>query len=92
VRFIDAHQELVRANSTYAKRTLYDMRTIPNAIKTCVHEAHLEISKVQQIHDEILASEQVSSIEDRNFDTSAVSKTESNENTNFESSYDFKDI
>jgi hypothetical protein len=36
-----------------------DMRTIRNAIKTCMHDARLEITNVQQMHDQILAYEQV---------------------------------
>ncbi len=40
-----------------------DMRTIRNAIKTCMHEARLEITKVQQMHDDILVYEQVLFVE-----------------------------
>jgi hypothetical protein len=36
-----------------------DMRTIRNAIKTCMHDARLEIIKVQRMHDDILVYEQV---------------------------------
>lgn len=46
-----------------------DMRTIRNAIKTCMHDARLEITKVQQMHDEILAFEQVLFVKSQVFET-----------------------
>jgi hypothetical protein len=55
-------QQMLSTINTFETKSVAafeDMRTIRNAIKTCMHEARLEITKVQRTHDEILAFEQV---------------------------------
>jgi len=59
---MDEISQMLSIINTFQTKSLAafdDMRTIRNAIKTCMHEARLEITKVQQMHDEILVYEQV---------------------------------